>query len=56
MGNIVDDAAYPFLITSLIILAFGPGMISLDALRARTVCKRYTNRGDAARGFEPIIK
>lgn len=34
-SNFIDDAAFPFLITSLLILAFGPGKISLDWLLAR---------------------
>lgn len=40
-AKIIDDAAYPFLITSLIILAFGPGLFSIDAILQRTVFKRY---------------
>jgi putative oxidoreductase len=55
-AKIIDDTAYPFLITSLIIVAFGPGLISIDALLARTVFKRYTKDGDAAHGFAPIVK
>jgi len=31
-SNFIDDAAFPFLITSLLILAVGPGLISIDAL------------------------
>jgi putative oxidoreductase len=38
---IIDDAAYPFLITSLIIIAFGPGLFSIDAILKKTVLKRY---------------
>jgi putative oxidoreductase len=30
-SNFIDDAAFPFLITSLLILAVGPGLISIDA-------------------------
>ena len=31
-SNFIDDAAFPFLITSLLILALGPGPISIDWL------------------------
>ena len=37
-SNFVDDAAFPFLITSLLILAVGPGLISADALIKRLTC------------------
>jgi len=30
--DFLNDAAFPFLVTSLLIFAFGPGKISLDAL------------------------
>ncbi len=30
--DFINDSAFPFLVTSLLILAFGPGKISLDAL------------------------
>jgi putative oxidoreductase len=30
--DFINDAAFPFLVTSLVIFAFGPGKISLDAL------------------------
>jgi putative oxidoreductase len=40
-SNIIDDAAYPFLIMSLIILSVGPGLFSVDAILQRTVFKRY---------------
>jgi putative oxidoreductase len=43
ISNIIDDAAYPFLITSIIILAFGPGLFSVDAILQRTVFKRYSS-------------
>jgi len=39
-AKIVDDTAYPFLITSLIILSLGPGLISIDALLKRTIFRR----------------
>lgn len=32
---IIDDTAFPFLITALVILAFGPGKVSLDYLLQR---------------------
>jgi putative oxidoreductase len=31
----INDSAFPFLVMSLVILAFGPGRIALDALWAR---------------------
>src|SRR4051812_25562726 len=36
-GEILDDAAFPFLIISLIFVAFGPGKASLDYLIKRLV-------------------
>ncbi len=41
-SKIVDDTAYPFLITSLVILTIGPGLFSLDAILQRTIFKRYS--------------
>jgi len=32
IDKVIDDSAFPFLVTSLILLAFGPGLFSLDAL------------------------
>jgi putative oxidoreductase len=43
--NVVDYTAFPFLMTALLILAFGPGLFSIDALLKRTVFKRQTTRG-----------
>jgi putative oxidoreductase len=43
--DFVSDAAFPFLITSLIILAFGPGKISLDYLFEKTCCKKSAASG-----------
>jgi putative oxidoreductase len=40
-SKIVDDTAFPLLIASLVILAFGPGLFSLDALLKKTVMKKY---------------
>src|SRR5271170_1591910 len=37
-SNIIDDAAFPFLITSLLILALGPGVISIDGLIKGLTC------------------
>ena len=39
-GDILDDAAFPFLIIMLVFLAFGPGKASLDCLIKRLVFKR----------------
>jgi putative oxidoreductase len=33
--DFINDAAFPFLVTSLLILAFGPGRIALDSLLFR---------------------
>ena len=41
-SNIVDDAAFPYLTISLIILVFGPGIISLDGLLKKTIFKKYS--------------
>ena len=41
-SKIVDDTAFPFLIASLIILAFGPGLFSIDAILKRTLFKRHS--------------
>ncbi len=40
----IDDAAFPFLIMSLLILAVGPGPISIDALLKRTVFKKQARQ------------
>jgi putative oxidoreductase len=42
-ANFIDDAAFPFLITAILVLAFGPGKISVDAW-----LKRRLGRGTAA--------
>jgi putative oxidoreductase len=39
-GDIVNDSAMPFLAASIITLAFGPGLISLDALIRRILVGR----------------
>jgi putative oxidoreductase len=36
-SKFVDDTAFPFLVTSLVILAFGPGKVSIDYLLKRLV-------------------
>jgi len=36
-SNFIDDTAFPFLVTSLLMIAFGAGPISLDALIKRFV-------------------
>jgi putative oxidoreductase len=35
-SNFIDDSAFPFLIMTLVILAFGPGAISVDGLLKHT--------------------
>ena len=58
-GDILDDAAFPFLIIMLVFLAFGPGKASLDCLIKRLVFKpkpgmppRDSSRSRRRRTFE----
>ncbi len=44
-SKFIDDAAFPFLVTSLLILAFGPGKISLDAVLGKLLT---SNKGTAS--------
>jgi putative oxidoreductase len=39
-SNFIDDAAFPFLITSILILAVGPGLISIDGFLKYVICRR----------------
>jgi putative oxidoreductase len=40
-AKFIDDSAFPFLVTSLIIFAFGPGRVSLDAwIRRKSASRR----------------
>jgi putative oxidoreductase len=39
-SNFIDDTAFPFLMMSLTILAFGPGIISLDGLLGLLLFKK----------------
>ena len=39
-GDIVNDSAMPFLVASLVTLAFGPGLFSIDALLRRVMVGR----------------
>jgi putative oxidoreductase len=55
ISKIVDDTAYPFLMTSLIILAFGPGLFSIDGVLRATVFKDYFRPQDDVRGFSPVM-
>jgi putative oxidoreductase len=41
---IINDAAFPFLVTSVLILAFGPGKFSIDYLIQRFVIPRLSAR------------
>jgi putative oxidoreductase len=43
--KVIDDDAFPFLMMALLILAFGPGLFSIDALLKKTVFKKRTTRG-----------
>lgn len=38
--NFVQAAPFPYLLTALIVLAFGPGLISIDALLKRVIGKK----------------
>jgi putative oxidoreductase len=51
-SNFIDDTAFPFLVASLVIFAFGPGMLSIDGILARTVFR--TSSIQAHSGY-PII-
>ena len=42
IDDVIDDAAFPFLVTSLILLAFGPGIFSIDAVLKRLFFSKYT--------------
>jgi putative oxidoreductase len=37
-SNFIDDSAFPFLVTSLLLIAVGPGWISIDGLIKRLCC------------------
>ncbi len=39
-SNFIDDSAFPFLMMSLTILAFGPGIISLDGILSLLLFKK----------------
>ncbi len=41
---VINDAAFPFLVTSVLILAFGPGKFSIDYLIQRFVIPRISAR------------
>ena len=38
-SNFIDDSAFPFLMMSLTILAFGPGLFSIDGFLKHMLCK-----------------
>jgi putative oxidoreductase len=40
LTKFIDDAAFPFLVTSILMLAFGPGKISLDYIFQRLVFRK----------------
>jgi putative oxidoreductase len=46
--DFVSDAAFPFLVTSLLILAFGPGKISLDFLLEKFCGKKSGASGSGS--------
>jgi putative oxidoreductase len=39
-SNFIDDSAFPFLVTSLLLLGAGPGIISIDGLVKSLCCKK----------------
>jgi putative oxidoreductase len=39
-SNFIDDTAFPFLVTSLLMIAFGAGALSIDALIKRWLVRR----------------
>ena len=41
--KITDDSAFPFLVTSLLLFALGPGLISIDAILKRTVFAKWNS-------------
>lgn len=51
----IDDAAFPFLILSLVLLAFGPGKASIDYLLQRKVLRRRRDRLDEPSSFRPKV-
>jgi putative oxidoreductase len=44
--NFVQAAPFPYLLTALIVLAFGPGLISIDALLKRVIRQKALTRHD----------
>jgi putative oxidoreductase len=46
--DFINDSAFPFLVTSLLILAFGPGKISLDYLLEKCCCKKSGASGSGS--------
>jgi putative oxidoreductase len=48
MDDFINDTAFPFLITSLLILAFGPGKISVDFLLGK-ICGRKSAADSAGK-------
>jgi len=40
VSNFIDDSAFPFLVTSLLLIAFGAGAISIDGIIKRACRKR----------------
>ncbi len=39
--KLVDYAAFPFFVAAAVVLAFGPGIISVDGILKRTVFRKY---------------
>jgi putative oxidoreductase len=45
--KLVDYTAFPFLVASLVILAFGPGVISIDGLLKHTVFRKQIQQASS---------
>jgi putative oxidoreductase len=44
LDTFVKAAPFPFLITSLVVMMFGPGLFSIDGILKATIFKRYTEK------------
>ncbi|CAN5587315.1 hypothetical protein BH10PLA1_BH10PLA1_05000 [soil metagenome] len=46
--KVIDDAAFPFLVMSLVLIAFGPGLFSVDAILKKLFFNKRTGKGKVA--------
>ena len=51
LNALIDDTAFPFLMLSLLVLAFGPGRFSADYVLGRTAFRRHRPDDPSDRGF-----